>query len=57
MRRDELRAVQDPLKRGYRDDPSTARITLSADGTPDEGIACSVRNRNGDGTGRVTGPR
>ncbi len=42
MRRDELRAVQRPLKERYRDEPTTAQITLQAEGTLDEGIACSV---------------
>ena len=42
LTRDELRELQRPLKDRYRDDPDTARITLSADGSLDEGIACSV---------------
>jgi len=42
MERDELRAVQDPLKQQYRDDPSGALITLSAEGSLGEGISCSV---------------
>ncbi len=42
MDRDQLRAVQAPLKERYRDDPATAEITLHADGALDEGIACSV---------------
>lgn len=42
MRRDELRAAQKPLKQRYRDEPTTAQITLQAEGTLDEGIACSV---------------
>lgn len=32
MDRDALRALQDPLKRTYRDEPDRARITLSAQG-------------------------
>jgi uncharacterized OsmC-like protein len=40
--REGLREVQQPIKERYRDDPSAARITLSADGSLDEGIACSV---------------
>jgi uncharacterized OsmC-like protein len=39
---EELRTVQQPLKARYRDDPSTALITLEADGDLDEGITCSV---------------
>ncbi len=40
---EELRSSQAPLKTRYREDPQTARITLEADGTLDEGIACSVQ--------------
>ena len=43
MDRDALRAVQEPLKQRYRDDPGAALVTLSATGTLDEGIACSVQ--------------
>ncbi len=42
MRREELRALQDPLKEQYRDDPSGALVTLSAVGTLGEGLTCSV---------------
>jgi uncharacterized OsmC-like protein len=42
MKRDELRALQDPLKQQYRDDPGGALITLSAEGTLGEGVTCSV---------------
>ncbi len=42
MRADELRAIQNPIKDRYRDDPKAAEITLEADGRLDEGIACSV---------------
>ncbi len=38
-----LRAVQAPLKERYRDEPEAALVTLSAHGTLDEGIACSVQ--------------
>ena len=41
--RDELRAVQAPLKDSYREDPAAAVITLSATGTLGEGISCSVQ--------------
>jgi uncharacterized OsmC-like protein len=41
--RDELRAVQRPLKERYREDPGAALITLEAAGTLDEGISCSVQ--------------
>jgi uncharacterized OsmC-like protein len=42
--REELRELQRPLKAGYREDPSTARITLSAKGGEgSDGVAsCSV---------------
>jgi uncharacterized OsmC-like protein len=43
MTGEELRAVQRPLKDRYDDDPETAQITLQADGTLDEDIACSVQ--------------
>jgi uncharacterized OsmC-like protein len=43
MRADELRSVQAPLKERYRSDPGAAEITLSASGTLDEGVSCSVR--------------
>jgi uncharacterized OsmC-like protein len=42
MRRDELRALQAPLKERYRDEPESAYITLKADGTLGEGVSCSV---------------
>jgi uncharacterized OsmC-like protein len=39
----DLRQVQEPLKEGYRRDPESGRITLSARGaTGDDPIACSV---------------
>src|SRR4051812_5808020 len=43
MRADELRSVQSPLKERYRSDPGAAEITLSASGTLDQGVSCSVR--------------
>ena len=43
MDRNSLRAVQEPLKERYRDDPDAALVTLGATGTLDDGIACSVR--------------
>lgn len=42
MKRDELRALQAPLKQRYRDDPQAALITLKAEGRLGEGIACRV---------------
>ncbi|HEY2160594.1 MAG TPA: OsmC family protein [Solirubrobacteraceae bacterium] len=43
MDRDELRALQQPLKDRYRDEPGRARVTLSATGVLGEGVSCSVR--------------
>ncbi|MGH9178668.1 MAG: OsmC family protein [Acidimicrobiales bacterium] len=43
MDRDELRAVQQPLKERYRDDAGAALVTLRADGrVGDEAVSCSV---------------
>ncbi len=41
--RDELRALQEPLKQRYRDDPESALVTLAATGELDAGVACSVQ--------------
>lgn len=44
MDRDELRAVQAPLKQQYREDPQSALITLSASGELGaEAVTCSVQ--------------
>jgi len=43
MDREALRALQAPLKDRYRDEPEAATVTLSASGTLDDGVACSVR--------------
>jgi uncharacterized OsmC-like protein len=43
MDRDELRALQEPLKQRYRDEPEAALVTLKATGTLDAGISCSVQ--------------
>lgn len=40
---DQLREIQRPIKDRYRGDAGTAQITLEADGTLDEDIACSVQ--------------
>ena len=42
MDRSELQALQAPLKDRYREDPGAAVVTLSARGSLDDGIACSV---------------
>lgn len=43
MDREQLRAVQAPLKERYREQPGAARVTLSASGTLGEGVSCSVQ--------------
>ena len=43
VQRDELRALQSPLKERYRTEPSAARLTLSATGLLGEGVSCSVQ--------------
>jgi uncharacterized OsmC-like protein len=42
VRADELRALQQPLKDRYREEPAAALVTLRARGDLDDGIACSV---------------
>lgn len=42
MDRGALRAVQEPLKRRYRDEPAAAEVTLRAGGALGEGLTCSV---------------
>ena len=44
MERDELKAIQAPLKQRYRDDPGTATVTLEAEGElGTESVSCSVQ--------------
>ncbi|HEV2859248.1 MAG TPA: OsmC family protein [Solirubrobacterales bacterium] len=43
MEREELRAIQAPLKERYENSPENALVTLKADGTLGEGISCSVQ--------------
>lgn len=43
MERDELRAIQGPLKERYEDEPESAVVTLTAEGTLGEGVSCSVQ--------------
>jgi uncharacterized OsmC-like protein len=43
MDRDQLRAIQAPLKESYQQAPQSARLTLSASGALGEGISCSVQ--------------
>ena len=42
MHRDELRALQEPLKERYGREPGAAMVTLSASGSLGEGVSCSV---------------
>ncbi|HEU5143071.1 MAG TPA: OsmC family protein [Solirubrobacterales bacterium] len=42
MEREQLQAVQAPLKERYRDEPQAAVVTLSASGRLGEGISCSL---------------
>jgi uncharacterized OsmC-like protein len=43
MERDELRALQAPLKEQYREQPQAALVTLSASGSLGDGVSCSVQ--------------
>lgn len=64
---EELRSVQAPLKQRYREDPNVAIATLEAEGSLDQGIACSVETgralvkaglheaTGGDGTAACSG--
>jgi uncharacterized OsmC-like protein len=40
--REQLRAVQEPLKAGYRESPEAALVTLRASGELGEGVTCKV---------------
>ena len=42
MNAQELRAVQEPLKERYREEPALALITLKANGSIGAGLTCSV---------------
>ncbi|MFN8162914.1 MAG: OsmC family protein [Solirubrobacterales bacterium] len=42
MNRDELRAIQAPLKESYERLPESAMVTLAATGSLGEGVSCSV---------------
>lgn len=43
MERDELRALQAPLKARHLAEPDAAQVTLSATGAIGDGVSCSVR--------------
>jgi uncharacterized OsmC-like protein len=42
MNREQLREIQAPLKERYREEPAAGVVTLAADGSLADGIACSV---------------
>jgi uncharacterized OsmC-like protein len=42
MNRDELRAIQAPIKQRYREDPRAAIVVLKANGRLGEGVSCNV---------------
>jgi uncharacterized OsmC-like protein len=42
VEREQLQAIQMPLKERYREDPDAAVVTLSAQGELGEGVSCSV---------------
>jgi uncharacterized OsmC-like protein len=44
MGRDELRALQGPLKERYREEPEAAVVTLEATASLGEGVSCSVQS-------------
>jgi uncharacterized OsmC-like protein len=44
MEREELRALQAPLKEHYAEEPDAALVTLKASGSLGEGVSCSVES-------------
>lgn len=48
MNRDELRALQAPLKDKYREQPAAAEITLRAEGRLGEGVTCHVASEKAE---------
>jgi hypothetical protein len=42
MDREQLRAMQAPLKQSYLTDPASALVTLRAEGTLGENATCSI---------------
>jgi uncharacterized OsmC-like protein len=47
MNTEELRSLQTPLKKRYREEPETALVTLKAEGRIGEGVSCRI------GTGKA----
>jgi uncharacterized OsmC-like protein len=45
MEREELRAIQAPLKQKYREDPDAALVTLRAEGVLGQNVSCSISNQ------------
>ena len=43
----QLKALQEPIKQQYKDDPDSAVITLKAQGRAGEGITCNVQTSKG----------
>jgi len=43
VEREELRAIQAPLKERYKSAPESAAITLRAEGSLGEGVSCSIQ--------------
>src|SRR4051795_4222905 len=43
MQTEDLRSLQAPLKERYRSEPGAAEITLTATGSLDDGVSCSVQ--------------
>jgi uncharacterized OsmC-like protein len=44
VEREALRAIQEPLKERYREQPDAALVTLAAKGELGEGVSCSVQS-------------
>jgi uncharacterized OsmC-like protein len=47
MKAEELRALQAPLKRKYRDDPASAVVMMHAESRMAEGISCRIETGKG----------
>jgi uncharacterized OsmC-like protein len=43
MKTEDLKSLQAPIKDRFREDPTTAQITLEAEGSLDDEISCSVK--------------
>ncbi len=47
MQKEELRALQGPLKQKYKADPAAALVTISAESRLSEGVSCTVQTKQG----------